>query len=1023
MITSQQELSQALGIQLSGEQWQAIGAELEPAVMVAGAGSGKTTSMAARVAWLVGSGRVAPDRVLGLTFTNKATGELLEQVRSSLERVGVAPESEPLIQTYNAFAGRIVAEHGIRIGREPQGSVLSDAGRAALAYQLVCRTQLPLDILATNPATVTEKLLHLDSRLVEVDVSTDELRAFDRGLLDEFDNAPKMTVKLREVQTAAQRRLVLADLVDEWRALKAQRDVLDFSDQIRLALQIVTTYPSVAQGVRERFDVVLLDEYQDTSIAQRHLLATLFGSGHAITAVGDPCQAIYGWRGASVANIEQFPDHFRGPGKTPRYPLSVNRRSGARILDVANVIATDLRAVHESIEELRAFEERGDGEVRCGLFITEADEVAWLVDDIVQRGGPGRWSDVAILASTRKALAGVDQELRAAGVPTQRADAAELLEQPVIVELLAMLRVVHDPTANASLIRVLTNPRWAIGPRDLAQLGHRARELAGFAEERNATSLEELLNGAVAGTEPVEAISLSEALADPGDPERYSPEALSRFAALLHQIEVLRSHASEPIPELIMRARDLTGIGVELELGADVRVIEERRRALRSLMSLTAELQQDGRILLGAFLAYLDEARRTDTDIKVDRVTSDDAVHLITLHKAKGLQFPQVYLPFVSNKAFPGGRQRGSWLTDAAEVPWPIREDCPPELERLFPPGEPPANSHIKTYKDHLDDVTRLDEHRLAYVAMTRAQESLTVTGAWWGRTQKDIRGPHAFLSTVLDVAGPQAAVTWVPEEEAGTVNPALESGGTPVPWPVPNPRTAQVQADAAALRSAQMPAVLSDRAQRWQRVAEILLADEREARRSERVVHLPDAVSASTWIRAQSHPEEVAASLARPMPAEPSRAAHRGTVVHSWIESRLGQQTLLDPFDLPGAADDDITTDEAIAALQAAFESSEFADRAPVATERAFAVLINGRVVRGRIDAVFRDGDRYQVIDWKTGRHHDPMQLAIYRAAWAQIADVPVEQVDAAFFVIGPNELVTPSDLPDLQVDLPSAH
>lgn len=1023
MITSQQDLIAALGIELSNEQWQAIGAELEPAVMVAGAGSGKTTSMAARVAWLVGSGRVLPDRVLGLTFTNKATGELLEQVRDSLHRVGVSSDTEPVIQTYNAFAGRIVTEHGIRIGREPRGSVLTDAGRASLAYQLVCRTQLPLDIFETSPAEITRKLLLLDAGLVEVDISTDEIRAFDRTLAGSLAEHQGLTADVRSVQETAERRLVLADLVDEWRSLKADRDVLDFSDQIRLALQIVEAYPAVADDVRERFDVVLLDEYQDTSIAQRHLLAALFGSGHPITAVGDPCQAIYGWRGASVANIENFPTHFRGEGETSRYPLSVNRRSGSRILDVANVIATDLRAVHASIQELQAWEERGEGEVRCGLFTTETDEVAWLVDDVLQRGGPGRWSDIAILASTRKALAGVDQLLREAGIPTQRADAAQLLEQPVVVELLAMLRVVQDPTANASLIRVLTNARWVIGPRDLAQLGHRARELAGFADNRDATSLDELLNGAVAGTEPVEAISLSEALADPGDPAGYAPAALARFADVVRQIELLRAHASEPIPELIMRTRDLTGIGIELELGSDTRVIEERRRALRSLMSLTAELQQDGRISLGAFLSYLDEVQRTDTDIKIERVSSDDAVHLITLHKAKGLQFPHVYLPFVSKEAFPGGKKRGSWLTGSSEVPWPIREDCPPDLAHVFPAHEPPGNSHVKAYKAHLSEVERLDEHRLAYVAMTRAQESLTVTGSWWGREQKRKRGPHPFLTAVYEVTGGESAVTWVPQEEVGNENPALESGATAVPWPVPNERLAHVQSDVAALRSAEMPAVLSERAQRWQRVGDVLLAEERLARSSERVVQLPDAVSASTWIRAQTHPAEVAAALARPMPTEPSRAAHRGTVVHSWIESRLGQQTLLDPFDLPGAADDDITTDEAIEALQAAFEASPFADRAPVATERAFAVLINGRVVRGRIDAVFRDGDSYQVVDWKTGRHHDPMQLAIYRAAWAQIAGVPVEQVDAAFFVIGPNELVIPSDLPDLQVDRPLAH
>jgi len=1023
MMNSAESLNAALGITLSAEQWSAVGASLEPAVMVAGAGSGKTMSMAARVAWLVGSGQVAADRVLGLTFTNKAAGELTERIRTVLSSVGADPEREPMISTYHAFADRILAEHGLRIGREPSQMLLSDAARASMAYRTVCRSTLDLGIFGTGPDYVTRKLLRLDAELVELDISPDELREFDERLIAELDSYPSLQKDAREIRATAVERTVLSRLVDEWRNAKAEANVFDFSDQIRLALQIVRAYPVVADSIRARFDVVLLDEYQDTSLAQRHLLETLFGRGHAITAVGDPCQAIYGWRGASVQNIEQFPDHFRGEHEVSRYPLSVNRRSGASILRVANAVAADLRDAHASIRELTPVPDRGEGEVRCGLFRTADEEIDWIVADIIKRGSAGRWGDIAVLSTTIRGLASINQRLREAGVPTQLLGAAALLKQPVVVEVLSLLEVVNDPTANAALIRVLTNPRWAIGPRDLAALGRRARRLAGFADEPEPTTVTELLEHAVAQHEPVEAISLAEALVDLGDLSHYSAQAPARFAELAAFIDHIRQHAAEPVGEVLMRVIDGTGIGVELELGDDALMVQEQRRALRSLLSLTAEITDRGSASVPGFLAALREAERLNADIPMEQTNVEDAVRLMTIYKAKGLEFPQVYVPFMSVRAFPGHKQRGQWLSGADSVPWPLREDCPPELMRYSDPAKAPTSTFVQSYRAAARQIQLLDDQRLAYVAMTRAEQSLTVTGYWWGRTQKKRRGPHPFLSTVHAAVEPSSVVCWVDEEDAGTENPSTTFARGAVPWPVDNDRGARVRRHAEAVRKAGVLQPSSERAARWYAAAEVLLAEERARRSAERVVRLPDAVSASTWIRAQEHPEEVAASILRPMPTQPSRVAERGTRVHAWIESRLGQQSLIDPFDLPGSADDDIPTDAAVAALQEAFERSEFAERVPVATEQPFAVLIDGRVVRGRIDAVFREGDRFLIVDWKTGRHHDPMQLAIYRAAWAQISGIAEIDIDAAFFVIGPNELIRPEALPEVRVDRPLGH
>ena len=178
--------------------------------------------------------------------------------------------------------------------------------------------------------------------------------------------------------------------------------------------------------------------------------------------------------------------------------------------------------------------------------------------------------------------------------------------------------------------------------------------------------------------------------------------------------------------------------------------------------------------------------------------------------------------------------------------------------------------------------------------------------------------------------------------------------------------------------------------------------------------MRLPDAVSASLLMRAVAEPDAVALELARPMPRPPAPAAQRGTAFHAWVEARFGQQSLLDPDDLPGAADADIASDEDLLVLKQAFEASSFAQRVPVAVEAPFALVIGGRVVNGRIDAVFEsdlEPGAFDVVDWKTGSaaHVDPMQLAIYRLAWAQLRGIPVERVSAAFVIVATGEVIRP--------------
>ncbi|MGX1272222.1 ATP-dependent exoDNAse (exonuclease V) beta subunit [Streptomyces phaeoluteigriseus] len=339
-ITDPEQLKELLGIPFTPEQTACITAPPAPQVIVAGAGSGKTTVMAARVLWLVGTGQVAPEQVLGLTFTNKAAGELAERVRKALIRAGVTdpdvidpddPPGEPVISTYHSFAGRLLTDHGLRIGLEPTSRLLADATRYQLAARVLREAPGPYPALTRSFADLVGDLLALDSELAEHLVRPEDLRAWDAELLRTLEGAKLSNAELRKVPETAAARRELAELVLRYRAVKRERDLLDFGDQIALSAQLALI-PEVGRVLRDEFRVVLLDEYQDTSVAQRTLLAGLFGggTGHPVTAVGDPCQAIYGWRGASVANLDDFPEHFRPRRRPPRDPAGAQREPPQR---------------------------------------------------------------------------------------------------------------------------------------------------------------------------------------------------------------------------------------------------------------------------------------------------------------------------------------------------------------------------------------------------------------------------------------------------------------------------------------------------------------------------------------------------------------------------------------------------------------------------------------------------------------------------------------------------------------------
>lgn len=1048
------DLRRLMDIDFSDQQIAAITAPLEPAVIVAGAGSGKTTVMAARVVWLVASGAVRADQVLGLTFTNKAAAELSKRVRGYLAHAGLVrrpdacpadtPEeiADPTVLTYHAYAARLLDEHGLRIGHEPDTLLIADASRFQLAARAVRQHRDPVRHLSTWVASSVSGLLSLDAQLAEHLVATDRLLDFQAAEVPLW-RQPKQTRDVGNAVATFEKRRELVAFVESYRRLKADLGVMDFADQMSRAADLAMSCPEVGICERDRFRVVLLDEYQDTSVAQARLLTALFsdsvdaaGRGHPVIAVGDPCQAIYGWRGASVGNIDQFPADFqRASSDSPLvpYPLSVNRRSQARIIEVANALAAELYDAHPGVECLRARRGVGDGVVRAAILETYQHELDFLATEVarVHRSmARPAWSQIGVLVRDNTMARAVHDALTAAGVPVEVIGLSGLLAMPEVSEVVATLDLLHDVTSNASLLALLTGPRWAIGVRDLALLGRRARRLAG-ADGASTPVGADALERAVAGVDPADVISLLEALEDPG-PAPFSAEARSRFATLAAELRALRRHVGEPLLDLVRRVIDVTAIDVELASSTSA-VSAARRDNLSSFVDAVASFAGiDSDASLPGLLAYLDAEERYAQGLSLALPTAADSVKLLTVHRAKGLEWDVVFLPGVCAKVFPSARGRGRWPTAMDELPSPLRGD-----QAELPALRERSSKGLKSYLAECRAHDLREERRLAYVAVTRARDQLVVSCHWWGPEQKLPRGPSVFMRSVVDTMR-----TWggAPDIQAaepgeGAVNPANRTLDE-YEWPVEadsaevaRRREAAVLVEAARERGWQVAAddadpdlLLDERAlaEQWDSEIARLLDEARTSRSDEVVVQLPPSLSATTLLRLKADPQRLAAEIARPMPRRPSASARFGTRFHAWVEAHVGQQQLLDPDDLPGRADTGITGDAELRELIDAFSVGQFGNRAPYRVEVPFALVLAGQVVRGRIDAVYETASGFVVVDWKTNQEQsaDPLQLAVYRVAWSELMGIDVHRVEAAFYYVRSGEVVSfDDDLPDRAV------
>jgi DNA helicase-2/ATP-dependent DNA helicase PcrA len=878
----------------TSEQLAVIQAPMRPLLVVAGAGSGKTETMASRVVWLVANGYVEPDQVLGLTFTRKAATELAERIARRLRRlrhVGIwapVPERDgaevlggtATVSTYHSYAGRLVREHALRLGVEPESRLLSEAAAWQFAAEAVERHDGPMDDVPFAASTIINAVVDLAGEMAEHLLVPSDLVTY----IDRFEatvtHLPKGASRARalprgvaDAMTALRARRQVLPVVDAYLTLKRSRDALDFADQMALAATLAQRFPDIGSIERQRFRVVLLDEFQDTSEAQLVLLRHLFvaaGQPVPVTAVGDPNQSIYGWRGASATTLTRFPREFADvAGDADVRPLSTSWRNDDSILAVANVTSAPLRAGSTvGVEVLRPRPGAGRGRLLAARLLTteaEAEHISgWVASHWLDASGRATGVSAAVLCRKRSQFSVIVEALERAGLPVEVVGLGGLLSTPEVSDIVALLWVVQDPTRGDQLMRLLTGPLCRLGAADLDGLAVWARVLgrrhaarsgvvgagaagagagaagaagagaaggsgaAGSGPTGGATGFEPsdadwsgVDRSGSGGTRPDETpvhgpqpqvkdqapdsadrLSIVEALdelpsalwAGPGG-SRICEMALSRLHGLRALIRRLRSLTGLPLADLAGEAERALGLDIEV-LSRPEHTPTTARAHLDAFADVAASFSSSAdRPTLGGFLAWLDAAQAQERGLDKGYIAvSADAVQVLTVHAAKGLEWDVVAVPGLVEGTFParsgsttsfkGSQWRMSpptdkgWIGGLSGVPYDLRGD-----RDGLPALRWRSAADLLALQDEVSDFIRSggehgidEERRLAYVAFTRARRELLLTAPVWAEPTTP-RITSRFLTELVE--NPDLELrpqTWEPlpepDGQTAAVNP-----------------------------------------------------------------------------------------------------------------------------------------------------------------------------------------------------------------------------------------------------------
>lgn len=697
-----------------------------PLLVIAGAGTGKTRVITERIRHLLESDpELSGENILGLTFTKKAAGEMKARVVKAVGERG----KKVTLATFHSFCEALLVEI------DPQRVILDKCDHWILLRRNLARLRLEKYRRIADPGQFLNDFVDFFSRCQDELVSFADFQRYADGLAAKLESErtglDEDTFAERASHVALQQELARAYSASE--DLLREKKCVSFGSLITGAVELLQKDHALREKLQQRYRYILVDEFQDTNIAQIELLNLLCAEPRNIFVVGDNDQAIYRFRGASFGSFSIFEKRFAGlrdsddPGRY-RVTLTENYRSTPNILRVAtHVIGQNARSDRFPPKMLTTSQPEGE-KIRIAELATAEEEARWVTGELdrLHRAGH-RWKDFAVLYRQHAHRDELVDELSRAKIPFVITKLS-ILEHPLVRDVLAYLRLIATPYDDVACARVLSAPAWHLEPRDLLRLTERA------ARKRGASLIDVV----------------------------QTPQTELAFDSSQASLHVLLTFLSAQRKTMHRRnAREILAEVIEW-LEVDERAARQDRKYVTRLAEFLVEWEpkSDTR-RLPEFLEYLDYFEQAGGTVSLDDDVPGDAVQLMTVHAAKGLEFPHVFLLRLNNKAFPATER-----TRVFEFPAALMKE-----------GAPAEQFHIQ------------EERRLFYVALTRARERLTITAL----TDRKGKIPTFVEDIVMDPAVKrrnvvQLAPRLAPREKTNDSG-ALDSASSLFPPPLDPPR------------------------------------------------------------------------------------------------------------------------------------------------------------------------------------------------------------------------------------------
>lgn len=722
---------------LNNEQQQAVIHGGGPLLIVAGAGTGKTTVITKRLAWLIESHHVKPDHILALTFTDKAAGEMEERVDKLLPY----GYTDLWISTFHSFGERLLHSHALDIGVPYDFKLLSETEQWLLARQHLNQFNLRYYRPLGNPTKFIHALLRHFSRAKDEEIYPDNYLKYAETVRLNRDQETATVRVSRSKKKASAKSMPAPDdneaaRVEEvanayhvYQQLLLRQNALDFGDLINYTLKLFRTRPDILNSYRQQFKYILVDEFQDTNWAQYEMVKLLAAPNNNLTVVGDDDQSIYRFRGASMSNILQFKKDYP---EAKEVVLTQNYRSSQNILDLAYRFIQRNNPNRLEWQMSESYKQKGgdqDSLLSKSLNATTSeggvierlhgetidDELRLIAEKILELKGKDKetgWGDFAVLARSNSQVNEADLALGSLGLPRQSVTAKGLYLKPVIVDVLAYLRLLDNYHESPSLWRVLNFPFWKLPARDLVEISH-------FASKKS--------------------WSLFEALEKSALIPNLHEQTHHIFDAVLKWINEHTVFARDHRPsELLVKVLNEIGYIRYIELlgegqsRMDFSYLNQFHRRIKRWEETGADFR-----LKDFMLAITYEIESGEVgDLPVDVEVGPDVVKIMTVHAAKGLEFKYVFVTGLVDRRFPTTERR-----DPIELPNAL-------VKEILPQGD--NNIHLE------------EERRLFYVAMTRAKRGLWLASAedYGGSRKKKLS--QFLIELDIPLAGGKKAVTTV---------------------------------------------------------------------------------------------------------------------------------------------------------------------------------------------------------------------------------------------------------------------